>query len=303
MATCGGAGGRGTLVPVARDAAAFSTTVSEAVRSGIWMRPENKENLMPIAMSTAVERLLKGRFGPEFMAPLTENAPDLTLPQAYIIQRNLEQAVEAREERVIGWKVGLTSTALQETYGVSEPVLGFMLASGVFSSGAAVPVSRFVSLAVEVEIAFLLKADCAGPGVTAASALLAVEGAMPSFELVDFRFAGKPRGIDVIADGVLTNAIVLGQPLVPVTGLDLALEGVVFEQNGQVVATNTAAEVMGNPLNSLAWLANNLGRMGRGLRAGDIVLTGSISKVLRPKAGESVRASFTRLGSVACRFV
>ena len=86
-------------------------------------------------------------------------------------------------------------------------------------------------------------------------------------------------------------------------GLDLALEGVVFEQNGEVVATNTAAEVMGNPLHSLAWLANTLGRMGRGLRPGDVVLTGSISKILRPKAGESVRASFTRLGSVACRFV
>lgn len=69
-----------------------------------------------------------------------------------------------------------------------------------------------------------------------------------------------------------------------------------------IVGTNTAAEVLGNPLNSLAWLANTLGRMGRGLRAGDIVLTGSISKVLRPKAGESVRATFTRLGSAACRF-
>ena len=85
--------------------------------------------------------------------------------------------------------------------------------------------------------------------------------------------------------------------------LDLALEGVVFEQNGQVVATNTAAEVLGNPLTSLAWLANTLGRMGRGLAAGDVVLTGSISKILRPEKGESVRASFTRLGSVSCRFV
>ena len=95
----------------------------------------------------------------------------------------------------------------------------------------------------------------------------------------------------------------LGRPLTPVAGLDLSLEGVVYEQNGQVIATNTAAEVLGNPLISLAWLANTLGRMGRGLRAGEVALTGSISRVLRPKAGESVRASFTRLGSVSCRFV
>jgi len=258
---------------------------------------------MPIAIPTAVERLLRGRLAREAMTPLTEEAPELTLEQAYAIQRDLEHALVARGERVIGWKVGFTSPALQETYGVSEPVLGFMLGSGVFGSGDAVPTSRFVSLAVEVEVAFLMKAPLAGPGVTPASALLAVEGALPSFELVDFRHSGKPRGADVIADGVYTNAIVLGRPLSSVSGLDLSLEGVVFEQNGQIAATNTAAEVMWNPLNLLAWLANTLGRMGRSLSARDVVLTGSISKVLRPKAGDSARASFTRLGSVSCRFV
>jgi 2-oxopent-4-enoate/cis-2-oxohex-4-enoate hydratase len=256
-----------------------------------------------LSISNAVEGLLRGRLGPEMITPLTEALFSLTVAEAYDIQSNLEQAVVARGERVIGWKVGFTGAAAQEAYGVSEPVAGFMLASGVFGGGDAVPTSRFIGLGVEAEVAFLLKAALAGPGVTAASALLAVEGALPALELIDFRFGGTPRGVDMIADGVATNAIVLGRPLTSVTGLDLALEGVVFEQNGQIVATNTAAEVMGNPLHSLAWLANALGRMGRGLRAGDVVLTGSISKILRPKAGESVRASFTRLGSVGCRFV
>lgn len=258
---------------------------------------------MPIAIAAAVERLLEGRLSARMMAPVTEAAPDLTLEQAYAIQRALEQALVARGEQVIGWKVGFTSPTLQQTYGVSEPVFGFMLGSGVFSSGAAVPFSRFVGLAVEVETAFRMETDLAGPGVTAASALAAVEGAMPSFELIDFRISGKPQGAAVVADGVYSNAIVLGRPLSPAAGFDLAQEGIAFEQNGQVVATATAGEVMGSPLNSLAWLANSLGNMGRGLRAGDVVLTGSISKVLRPKAGDSIRASFTRLGSVSCRFV
>ena len=258
---------------------------------------------MPIAIPTAVERLLKGRLTPEMTAPLSETAPDLTLEQAYAIQRALEQALIARGERVAGWKVGFTSAALQEKHSVTEPVLGFMLASGVFSSGDTVPLSRFVNLAVEVETAFRMKAALAGPGVTAATAAAAVEGALPAFELIDFRLSGSPRGSDVIADGVYTNAIVLGQPPTPLAGLDFAREQVVYEQNGQAVATNAAAEVMGSPLNSLAWLANSLGTMGRGLKAGDVVLTGSISKVLRPKAGDSIRASFTRLGTIACRFV
>ena len=258
---------------------------------------------MPIVVSDAVERLVKNRASRAVAPPLSETAPDMTLGQGYDIQRALEHALVERGDRVVGWKAGFTNATLQETYGVSEPVLGFLLASGVFGSGDAVPVSRFVSVGLEVEMAFVMKAALEGPGVTPASALLAVEGAVPSFELIDFRMSGKPRGTDFVADGVLANAIVLGGPLTPVSGLDLSLEGVVYEENGQRVATATAAEVMGNPLNSLAWLANALGKLGGRLRAGDIVLTGSISKVFRPKAGDSVRASFTRLGSVACRFV
>jgi len=258
---------------------------------------------MTIAVSDAVERLVKNRASLELAPPLSQTAADLTLEQGYAIQQALEKALVERGDRVVGWKAGFTNATLQESYGVSEPVLGFLLASGVFGSGDAVPVSRFVSLGLEVEMAFVMKTALEGPGVTPASALLAVEGAVASFELIDFRMSGKPRGTDFVADGVLANAIVLGGPLTPVSGLDLSLEGVVYEENGRCVATATAAEVMGNPLNSLAWLANALGKLGGRLRAGDIVLTGSISKVFRPTAGDSVRASFTRLGSVACRFV
>jgi 2-keto-4-pentenoate hydratase len=258
---------------------------------------------MSITVDSAVDYLLQSRATHQAVAPLTEFAPDLTLEEAYNIQRALEQALVLRAERVVGWKAGFTSPATQAAFGVTEPVVGFLLGSGVYSGGDAVPVSRFAAVGVEVEVAFLLRADLAGPGVTPVSALLAIEGAMPSLELIDFRFTGRPRGADVVADGVYAGAIVLGRPLTPVAALDLALEGVVLEQNGQVVATATAAEVLGNPLTSLAWVANRLGSMGRTLRAGEVVLTGSICKVLRPALGDSVRASFTRLGSVACRFV
>jgi 2-keto-4-pentenoate hydratase len=132
--------------------------------------------------TSLVERLLAGRLERTTVSPLSESTPDLTLEQAYALQRQLEEALIARGERVVGYKVGFTTRALQERYGVTEPVLGFLLASGVFGSGDAVPLSRFVAIGVEVEVAFLLKRDLAGPGVTTAAALLAVEGAMPSFE-------------------------------------------------------------------------------------------------------------------------
>lgn len=147
---------------------------------------------MSNAVAAAVDRLLAGRKGVQPVAPLTETDPGLSIQQAYAIQGALEQALIAQGERVIGWKAGFTSPALQESYGVHEPVGGFMLASGVFASGDAVPLARFKSVGVEVEVAFLLKADLVGPGVTPASVLLAVEGAMPALELIDFRLSGKP---------------------------------------------------------------------------------------------------------------
>ena len=234
--------------------------------------------------------------------PPSESRP-LTLDEAYRCQDRLREELLARGERLAGWKAGFTTPAAQQANGVPEPVCAFLLAGDVFPSASEIAVTRFVGLAVEAEIAFVMRRDLAGPGVTAAHAAAAVEGATPALELIDRRYTGKPTGTDIIAEGVYANAIVLGGALTPIQGLDLALEGLVFEQSGVVVATNTAAEVMGNPLNSLAWIANHLGRRGLGLRAGDVTMTGSVSKVLTPKAGDTVRAACTRLGAVAVRFV
>ena len=232
-----------------------------------------------------IETLLEARASHRAVAPPSEREP-LTLERAYGIQDTLRESLVNRGERVIGWKVGFTGRASQQMFGVDHPVGAFLLASGVYATGTAVPLARFTSLVVEVEIAFVMARDLAGPGVTPVAAGLAVEGALPALELVDFRFSGKPVATDVVADGVYANAVVLGQPLTRVAGLDLALEGVVYEQNGQVAATNTAAEVLGHPFNSLAWIANHLGARGGGLAAGD-----------------TVSARFTRLGSVSARFI
>ena len=256
---------------------------------------------MPTA-TELVETFAAGRRQPTRRRPPSEDHP-LAAAEAYGLQDRLRETLVAGGERVAGWKVGFTGKAVQEMFGHFEPVSAFLLGSGVFTSGAEVPFARFVEPVVEAEIAFVMRRDLAGPGVTPAQALLAVEGALPALGLIDFRFSGKPSGTDLIADGVYANAIVLGGALSPLAGLDLALEGLVYEHNGALVATNTAAEVLGTPLNSLTWLANNLGGRGLGLRAGDVVMSGSISKLIKPGKGDSVRATYTRLGSVAARFV
>lgn len=257
---------------------------------------------MSAAPDALVEHILTARGGGT-PAILPREKHALSLEAAYDVQDRVRQALVGRGERVIGWKAGFTSRATQQAFDTDRPVGGFLLGSGVYASGAEVPASAFVGLGVEAEVAFVMGRALAGPGVTPPQALLAVEGAVPALELIDFRYAGKPTAIDVVADGVLAKAVVLGAPLTDVTHVDLALEGLVYEVNGAIVATNTAAEVLGSPINSLAWLANHLGARGLGLRAGDVVMSGSVSAVLRPKAGDTVRARFTRLGTVAARFV
>lgn len=258
---------------------------------------------MPISVELAVERLIDARSAHRMTAPLSEADPQLSLDQAYAIQDALRVALERRGEHLLGWKMAATSPTARAALKVGHPVAGFLLRSGLYSNGAEVPLNRFANLVVEVEVAFRMRSALAGPGVTADSALLAVEGAFAALELPDFFLEGKPQIADIVASDLYANAIVLGSPLTPVRGLDLALEGVVYELNGEIAATNTAAEVMGNPLNSLVWLANHLGTRGLGLKPGDVVITGSISKVLRPKAGDTIRARFTRLGSVSAKFV
>ena len=236
-------------------------------------------------------------------SPLPTEGNTLSMTDAYDVQDRVRQALIGKGERVVGWKAGFTSRATQQAFATDQPACGFLLGSGVYASGADVPTGEFVGLAVEAEVALVMGRALAGPGVSLPQALLAVEGAVPALELIDFRYAGKPTAIDAIADGVLARAIVLGAPLTDVTHVDLAVEGLVFELNGAIAATNTAAEVLGSPINVLAWIANHLGARGIALRAGDVVMTGSVSLVLRPKAGDTVRARFTRLGSVSARFV
>lgn len=188
---------------------------------------------MSAADADLVREMIGARDECRAYRPPSEQGRRLDLAEAYRLQDGLREALVARGERVAGWKVGLTTRAGQEAYQVSEPVSAFLLASGVLVSGVEVPAARFVAPGVEAEVAFVMRRDLAGPGVTAVQATVAVEGALPALELIDFRHRAK--------------AIVLGGALTSVTGLDLALEGLVYEQSGAVVGTATAAEVMGHP--------------------------------------------------------
>lgn len=257
---------------------------------------------MTISIQIALERLIEAQSSRHALLPLSETHGDFTLEHAYAVQDALRAELARRGQRPIGWKLGATSPSGQAVMGVKEPACGFLLPRQ-YASGAEVSASEFVNLGVEAEVAFRMRTKLAGPGVTEGTAARAVEGAVAALELPDFIFSGKPRVADFVASSVIAKAIVLGSPLTPLSAFDVSREQVAYEHNGEVVGTYSAAEVMGSPLNALVWLANHLATRGLALQPGDVVMSGSISTMLRPRVGDTIRATFTHLGSVSVKVV
>jgi len=237
------------------------------------------------------------------IAPLTERAPDLALTDAYAIQTRVIERRVTGGARVIGRKVGLTSAPMQQLLGVDEPDFGVLLDDMVVEDGDEIPLGALVQPRVEAELAFVLAHDLAGPGVTTARALTALAGVLPAIEVVDSRVADwRIKLVDTVADNASSGLLVVGGRMRPVAELDLRLIGVVVSRNGEVIDTGAGAAALGNPARCVAWLANKLGSLGAGLRAGDVVLPGAVHKMVAVQPGDVFRAEFSRLGAVTARF-
>jgi 2-oxopent-4-enoate hydratase len=237
------------------------------------------------------------------IAALTDRYPDLDVEDAYAIQTiNIDRRIAAGE-RVIGRKIGLTSAPVQQLLGVSEPDFGVLTDSMFVEDGDLIDLGRLVQPRVEAELAFVMEHDLAGPGVTTAGALAAIAGALPAVEIVDSRVADwKIKLVDTVADNASSGLLVIGGRMRRVQDLDLRLLGVVVSRHGEVIDSGAGAAALGNPARCVAWLANKLGELGTGLKAGDIVLPGAVHKMVPVQSGDVFRAEFAHLGAVTLRF-
>jgi 2-keto-4-pentenoate hydratase len=235
--------------------------------------------------------------------PLTDSLPGLTVADAYAIQE-LNTRRRLDEGRVLlGRKIGLTSRAMQTLLGVHEPDFGALLDDMFVEDGEAIPADTLIQPKAEAEVAFVLGADLAGPGVTTIEALRAVEAAVAAIEVVDSRIADWRITIaDTIADNASSGRVVLGTRLVPVDGVDVRLVGMGIWHNGQLADSGAGVAALGHPARCVAWLANALGALGGGLRAGDVVMSGALHRAFDVFAGDAVRVEFDRLGAVEVRF-
>ncbi|MBN9206317.1 2-oxopent-4-enoate hydratase [Methylibium petroleiphilum] len=238
------------------------------------------------------------------VAPLTEREPEITIDDAYQIQLRMIQRRLDAGETVIGKKIGVTSKVVMDMLKVNQPDFGHLLSGMAFNEGEPVRMSTLIAPKAEAEVAFVLKRDLIGPGITAADVLRATDCVMPCFEIVDSRIRDwKIKIQDTVADNASCGVLVLGGVRKDPRRLDLALAGMVLEKNGEIVSTSTGASVQGSPVNAVAWLANTLGRLGIALKAGDVILSGSQSPLVPVVAGDSLYCSVGGLGSTSVRFV
>lgn len=245
-----------------------------------------------------VDRLLAAEAARAPMTPLTATDPDLDLGRAYRIQDALVARRVAAGERVVGAKLGLTSRAKQEAMGVHEPLYAW-LTDAMLLPDDHLALDPLIHPRAEPEIAFVLGTDLTGPGVTPDAVLAATATVCAALEVIDSRYADFRFTLpDVVADNASAARVRLGATRVG-PPWDLAREECALEVDGTVVATATGAAVLGDPAEAVALLANDLARRGRRLEAGWVVLSGALTAAVPLRPGQTVRATFARLGTVA----
>ena len=239
------------------------------------------------------------------LKPFTERFDDITIEDAYHISlRMIERRVEAGE-RIIGKKIGVTSKAVQNMLNVHQPDFGFLTDKMAYSQGQEMPISeKLIQPKAEGEIAFVMKKDIMGPGLTNADILAATDFVIPCFEVVDSRIEDwKIKIQDTVADNASCGLFVLGDTAIDPRDIDLSTCGMVVEKNGEIISTGAGAAALGSPVNCVTWLANTLGEFGIPLKAGEVILSGSLVPLEPVKAGDYMSVTIGGIGSASVRFV
>ncbi len=239
------------------------------------------------------------------LAPLSGRHPEMTLEDAYHVSQCMLDHRLAAGERVVGKKIGVTSKPVQEMLGVFQPDFGFLTDAMVFEDGADICIAdHLIQPRAEGEIAFRLKADLQGPGVTEADVLAATDTIMPCFEIVDSRIDNwNIRIQDTVADNASCGVYVLGRKEVDPRDFDLPGLHMSIYRNGEFLSEGLGSAVQGNPLTAVSWLANTLGEFGIPFRAGEVILSGSLAPLIPVVAGDHMRLELKGVGECSCQFV
>ncbi|GAB6856820.1 2-keto-4-pentenoate hydratase [Microbacterium sp. 8M] len=235
---------------------------------------------------------------------ITARHPEATVEDSYAIQGVWRDAQVAAGRTLVGRKIGLTSKAMQQATGITEPDYGVMFDDTVYPSGSEIPTENFSNVRIEVELAFVLKEPLSGPDCTLEDALAAIDYAVPALEVLNSHIELEGRTIvDTISDNAAYGAMVLGTVHKRPDEIDLRWVPGVLSRNGEIEETGVAAGVLGHPATGVAWLANKFHQHGARLEAGEIILAGSFTRPMWVSRGDEVRCDYGPMGVIECRFV
>lgn len=252
------------------------------------------------------DALLEAYETKQALPPLRDQMENMTIDDAYAIQLIQEKTLKAKGGTLIGRKIGLTSLAMQKLLGVDSPDFGFMFDDPRFigNDDAHFDSKDFLQPRIEPELAFYLKKDLAGPGVTLEDAIDAIDTVHLAIEIVDSRIADWDiHLVDTVADNASYGAIAWSKKPIDINPqedlLDITCKLTV---NGEVRGEGTGADVMGHPAAPMQWLANTLGEQGVALEKGQVVLPGSFCAMIAVDAGTSVSADYGQYGTFTIHF-
>ena len=235
---------------------------------------------------------------------ITDDYPDITWDEALDVQWEIRRRKEARGNKIVGLKMGLTSRAKMLQMGVETPCYGFLADYFSIPDGGDVKISELIHPKVEPEIAFVTKKELSGPGCHIGEVLSAIDFVVPAVEIIDSRYKDFKFDLkSVIADNSSSSRFVTGGRMRPVEELDLKTLGVVVEINGEVVDLGAGAAILGHPAASVAMLANLLAERDEVIPAGTFIMAGAITPAIAVKAGDNVSVRYQDLGTVTMRFV
>lgn len=240
------------------------------------------------------------------MEPLTTRYPELTAEEAYRIQEEYATLKRGAGRRLLGRKIGATSRAIQTLFSIDTPDFGQLFDDMLVPDGGAIRREELIAPMVEPELAFVLHRDLSGPGITRDDVLAATARVIPCLEIIDSRIIEwRIAFADTVADNGSSARYVLGGAGIgpaELADLDLASVTGTLLRDGEVVARDRGAAVLGHPAEAVAWLANVLGGFGAGLRRGEHVLSGSFTSAIPAAAGQRFTADFPGIGTVGVGF-
>ena len=264
--------------------------------------------MTPEAIAQAAQDLFRAEKTQEQIGLLTIANPEMGMDEAYAVQKALVALKIADGRRVVGWKIGLTSKAMQYALNIDIPDSGILFDDMHFADGSTVPKGWFIQPRIEAEIAFVMKAGLDG-AATRAQVLAATDYVCPSLEILDTRIlrsdpkTGQTRKIfDTISDNAANAGIVLGTQHHDPNAIDLRWTGAICARNGEVEETGLGAGVLNDPVMGIVWLSERLEAYGQSIRAGDVVLSGSFIRAVEARPSDSFHADFGPFGNVSIDF-